>query len=151
MTNSEWYYLKRSARICIQCGKEDAYTMAGRCLCADCAEKKKEKTKRWWHENGDKMSEHKKLIYRQRKENGLCTVCGRKAVKGKTKCVFCLEKYAEISQEHRLRTGINWPRGDNGLCYRCNKKEALPGMKLCAECYEKKPFVQKMREKELAK
>ena len=39
MTQKEFRDLRKKAGVCRDCGKEDAYTMAGRTYCAECAEK----------------------------------------------------------------------------------------------------------------
>ena len=30
---------------------------------------------------------------------------------------------------------MNYPRGDNDICFRCNKRPVMDGRRCCSECY----------------
>lgn len=113
---------------CQRCGKQDAFTLAGRSWCATCLEHRKEKGYR-----GKNQAEYHRSLRADRRAQGLCPECGkRRPADGKMLCKQCSIR----SNKHRKRPD-NWPRGDNGFCYCCNKREALPGYRVCQECYEK--------------
>lgn len=37
------YYNRRENHLCVDCGKQDEQTLKGKCRCAQCAEKQREK------------------------------------------------------------------------------------------------------------
>lgn len=126
------YRERKDAGLCVSCGKQDAYTLAGRSQCAECAER----SRRNWHRCGN---DRRRDRYYLRKANGLCVDCGKPAIEGHVRCKYHAEKvrwnnklYGRRRQDEK---GVNFPRGENGLCYRCNKRENLPGMKICHSCY----------------
>ncbi len=50
----------------------------------------------------NRFKEQRRNIYWERKEKGICTKCGkRKAMGGKSKCILCLEKDAEVHRNKR--------------------------------------------------
>mgnify|MGYP001773348469 CR=1 FL=1 len=139
-----YYYLK-SLGVCPKCGREDAFP--GHVYCPSCLEKQQKKSRDYYHRLSakDKELRHKKAskrhkeLYQQRKAEGLCVACGKKAVKG----VFCLECYAknkkrnwERAQKKKIETGGNPMdlRVEKGLCRFC-EEPALPGHRLCEKHY----------------
>lgn len=97
--------LLRNLGICPYCGKTKL-TGEER-VCIECSYKSfvyrskqnfTEEQKEKWKED---FKEKRKILYRQRIEQGICTRCGKFSVEpGKTKCRICLDKDAEV---HRLR------------------------------------------------
>ena len=76
--------------------------------------------------------EHKKELYRIRKEQGLCTRCGKKALKGHTMCLECNitnNKRAKINRDKNKTFAFN-------KCRYC-EKECVEGKKVCKEHLEK--------------
>ena len=77
-------------------------------------------------------SENKKKYfkerYRQRKEHGLCTKCGKPAMTNKTLCKECAEKNKNKYREDRefFKT--------LGLCPKCGKNKLFGSEKTCPEC-----------------
>ena len=131
----EWF-VKHNC--CSECGKQDAYTIGGKRRCFDCTEK--EKHKKMTDEQRELHNKKEKERYYKRKENGICTECGRKAEKGFAKCLRCLIK---DRNRHKSDDVPRHERGAYGLCYICGKE--LNGQKnvdgkdskLCKSCYQK--------------
>ena len=126
-------YLRTNKR-CTKCQRQDAYTLNGRLLCAECAQKANEynKSKR----DKAKAAERQKSNYNLLKEKGICTRCGkRKAENGITVCSICREKLRQMRSDERRKKGI-FPKGESGYCARCNKEKAIEGKKVCKSCYD---------------
>lgn len=82
----------------------------------------------------------------------LCIHCGHQDARtliGKAVCGDCQEYDTERKRKARgnrpawdripkEKPDVNWPRGDNGICWQCNKLPKLEGYKLCRACYDKK-------------
>lgn len=92
--------------LCTECKKEDAFTMVGRRLCADCAERKR-KTPR------ELIPIEKKRVPKiprwERSKNGLCYLCGAKIGEYKQKindspriCQKCYEKLLPVYRSNGL-------------------------------------------------
>lgn len=146
MTKSE--YDKRIREIakaehrCIQCGKQDAYTLNGRARCSVCADKGKiADRKRYQTHNG---SEAQKKVRENRASKGLCVRCGRIAPPGRRVCALCISHTNQNLRDKKIAEGMNWPRGSNGICWTCNKEAVMEGKKICQSCYEKTIEAQKM-------
>lgn len=129
--STERYYLYKKLNMCVNCGKQDAYTLVGRALCQDCAEK--EATRKRQRDKSLRQTQRKAL--RQKHiENHECVVCGKplpKDYKYKS-CTQC-RNYNKL----RERTDKTFTRGENGVCYLCNKKTSMENKRLCKNCYEK--------------
>lgn len=124
--------------ICVNCGKERA--CHGLILCADCWEKNNIRSRKYYEKNKEKhkaqMRENGRKLYKERREKGLCTKCGKKAITGKSLCLNC---YAKKRRRKDKRWKNDIPRSERpayGMCYICakplNKFE-----KICDECHEK--------------
>lgn len=130
---------KNKSERCSRCGRMDAYTMGGRSLCADCCEKQAE----YWSQHpefNERQKERGKARYRQRKECGLCTRCGKRpAATRKAKCVYCLKKDANAHKKSSAASGTlsRELARDLGICVTCLKKPVIVGQFLCSDCYEK--------------
>ena len=126
------YRERKDASLCVSCGKQDAYTLIGRSQCAECAEKSNRNRRR-----REKSCRRDK--YYARKANGLCVDCGKPAAEGRVRCEYHAERARQNNKRwgHRKQEekGVNFPRGGSGFCYRCNKRDSLPGMKVCPSCY----------------
>lgn len=108
----------KSENRCVDCGKQDARTLAGMYRCNDCNEKEKERKER---------------RFRYREEHGLCFACGmqdERTKEGEHYCCACLEKKrknVKARREYYLKLH---------RCGRCGKQDAytLNGKTLCADC-----------------
>lgn len=139
-----YYYLK-SLGVCTRCGREDVFP--GHVHCPSCMEKIQKESRAYYRRLSDedrelrrkKKNEYDKKRYQQRKAEGLCVACGKKAVKG----IFCIECYVKNkkknqkrAQKKKIETGGD-PRElrtEKGLCRFC-EEPALPGHRLCEKHY----------------
>ena len=117
---------------CILCRKEDAFTMNGRALCAECAEKNQRRLstpemKAYVHKYNTER--HARLT-----EAHICTWCGIQMPEDYeyTRCPKCRTKQLILE---RARRTPKW--NDPDLCSRCHKEPPIEGKKLCKACYEK--------------
>lgn len=135
MTQSEFRQKRKHAGVCIQCGREDAFTMVGRSYCDRCATQARESAarKRADPVKNNAMNANKKKIREARKSKGLCPTCGKPANSGYVLCDSCRAKRRNYMNKYNNHP----PRGEYGICWTCNKREAIPGKRLCHECYEK--------------
>jgi len=129
--------LKRH-HLCVWCKQEDAYTMTGRALCAECAQKQAARLRKWRADNietAHKQDAEKRAV---RVEEGYCIKCGkRKAAPGHKQCKACTAKAIARERNRRIENGVNYPRGGNGFCFLCNKVPAIEGKHLCKDCYDR--------------
>ena len=131
-----WFYRARS--VCTNCGKEDAFTMAGRSRCFECNKKKLSKQR--FKRNNDYVVKEDNIKYcRARywklKEAGICTRCGKRKTKyGRSRCELCLGK-DRMSYERNKPAGVGY--FDETMCRRCKKNPPIDGKKLCENCYNK--------------
>ena len=121
---------------CLRCHQQDAYTLNGRHYCADCAERLNEASHRWKERNREKVNANARAKTAQRRADGLCITCGKPSGE-KSHCPRCSKKRNRQALKRRIEAGENFPRGDNGLCWQCNKRLAVDGHDLCEDCLEK--------------
>ncbi len=121
--------------ICTNCGKEIVF--GNDKTCPECRAKRyigrKSLTDEQKNLYGERFKKQQKALYQKRKEQGICTRCGkRKVISGKAKCGVCLEKDAKL---HR-KIGISRSeRPHYGLCYNCVLPlDRIGG--LCNKCAE---------------
>lgn len=135
--NFETRQFCREYNICPECRKEAVPNKE--ILCPECRAKRNNIRKPLTEEQKEKYSERfraqQKTLYMERKQNGICTRCGKRKVSaGKAKCAICLAKDAQI---HRLtrepKKDIREERVENGLCYRCGETRDRDG-KMCMKC-----------------
>lgn len=101
--------------------------------------------KQQYLENNRRLRETRRHLQR-------CVKCGRQDVftlNGRSICADCVERNTAYERERRgfkpawmrdpkPKPDVNWPRGDNGYCWQCNKRLAMEGRHLCSSCYEMK-------------
>ncbi len=129
--------LKR-AHMCTRCHKQDAYTLGGRSLCAECAKKQRERGKKFRAIHRDDVRARNRKNYLRAKAENRCPTCGRKKdwLDEEVSCYRCRIKDGRRKREKLLSAGVNYPRGENGICWQCNKEPAIRGKKLCQKCYD---------------
>lgn len=139
--NRETREFCREHHICTACHKEIVYGTDK--ICYECRAKKDKYWKPLTEEQkmryGNRFKEQQKFLYQQRKEQGICTRCGKlKAMPGKAKCGVCLAKDAEMHRKQRFnRPNIKEYRKENHLCYYCGNEIDLPKGQLCSNCLER--------------
>lgn len=135
----EWRKMLKKHHLCRECKQQDAYTLAGRSLCAECAEKERERASayRAIPENRKKMHAAAKAKKAMRRMNAKCSTCGRPLENGKYKtCAYCRAKQRKFNVRRLRRAGVQ--SRTEGICWQCNKEPVMDGHKLCASCYAKK-------------
>lgn len=146
--------------ICVKCRSADAVN--GRILCPACAKRHSiTNKKRYAAMPEDQKTEYVRKsiethnrMTRWRKEQGVCTLCGKSKVrKGLTMCQTCAERMREYKkrswaaksadEKAAYRKRVNERRRQKraerkaqGLCVRCGKNKARDGITLCAACAE---------------
>ena len=90
-------------------------------------------------ENNERLKKQQKTLYQQRKEQGICTRCGKRpAVKSKAKCAVCLKKDAQVHRKQYYdKIDIKEYRKANNLCYHCGNPIDRETGQLCQSCWEK--------------
>lgn len=126
----------RENHICSSCGKQIVFGSDK--TCPECREKRARIKKNITEDAKEKERERQKSIYKDRKERGVCTRCGKRPpAPGRAKCGICLEKNAE---EHRKknynRKNIKEYRIENRLCYYCGDPVDTD-KKICSKCLQK--------------
>ena len=130
MSSKEEYYWYKSHHICTDCHCREAFY--NHTLCEVCIEKRQNRTYIRPEESKKKNVEHKKKLYHERKEQGLCVRCGKKALKGKTMCLNCNIANNKRAQTNRDKYKIYNPN----KCRYC-EKDCVEGKKVCQEHLEK--------------
>ena len=151
MTESEYRAKLKANHICRDCKQTDAYTLAGRTYCAECAEKmanrKKGKRQESREEYNAQMAEYRKKLI----EENRCSRCGKKLSDGwkRKTCIECLTYSRRKAQDRRREKGQKpWNmKYQNEICFICVAK-SLDGKTLCKSCYYKiVPFSIKKKKK----
>ena len=143
MTEQEYRSSLKRHHICRNCKQTDAYTLAGRTYCAECAEKDAEK-KRKLRENEEyrqkAIQTTKEWRIRNTAENR-CARCGKSLPTGwKNKCCCeCLTYSRKKAKERRQKAGsLTWDmRRCDGICFICGEP-TIWTRKMCEECYQKR-------------
>lgn len=141
-TMPEWKYGYEKAKAqgkCVRCRKQDAYTMIGKTLCADCMNKMVEANRKYREKHKDEIQKqnHEKTL--KLKQEGKCIVCHRReAEKGYTMCNHCRNQAKARKKKWTLNNGkLSIDQALYcGLCARCRKKPHIEGKKLCPDCYQ---------------
>ncbi len=136
----------RGLERCTECGAKDAYTMNGRWLCAECAEKHGDYNHAYYERQADVIADRRKALRSYRREHRLCTVCGKALTEAcpYSICEACRaanrRKNGRLRREKGIIPRLQWR--ELGLCMRCG----APRMKgwlawehkeieLCEKCY----------------
>lgn len=122
--------------LCHRCRKEKA--APERKYCFDCLDRIREENRiRYDSERAREYQARRREIYQQKKANGICIRCSKKATHG----LFCYEhaikerrksaERASIEKAHRHERGlIHEERRERGLCLWCGEK-TVPGLQCC--------------------
>lgn len=138
------YKSHKEKGVCVKCGKEDAYTMTGRALCAECGELRAGRNKSNREKNAEKYRTRDKIRHKNRyyelKNEHRCIACG-KILPSWWSHVRCPEHhrhFCDWSKNVRRNRGIisHTEALEQGMCFLCMKKPASNG-KMCEDCYKK--------------
>lgn len=131
----------RENHLCTECGK--VTVPESEKICPECRAKYNNRRKPLSKEQKERYKKtfckQQKSLYWQRKEQGLCTKCGkRKPMSGRAKCGICLDKDAQVHRKiYYSRPNIREYRKENHLCYYCGNEIDLEKGQLCSACLEK--------------
>lgn len=141
---AEDYRFYKKLQTCVVCHRQDAYTLAGRSVCATCAERHNQAGLKYNEAHRETINQAARDRTASRKLAGLCTRCGkRKPMNGRAMCDVCLAR--KRRQRRRRIEGTKIPRSERnwyGLCTICCRpvKEGLTTAdrpyKLCERCTE---------------
>lgn len=136
-----WRKQLRENHLCVDCSKQDAFTLGGRPKCAACAEKDAKRHKIWRIDNPEKYKESLAAIRSRYISQHRCTVCGRALpfdYMYRT-CQWCREHKRQQKDERTWRQNPDRiKRGTPGMCYFCVKRPVMEGKKICRKCYEER-------------
>ena len=131
-------YLKK-IHICVNCGNEDAEPNSIYCL--HCREKIYSRNRKYRKNNEEKMKtkekDYFKNLYHKRKEQGICTKCGKRKVcrSSTTLCLECYIKHKRIKDKRWNNEISRSERKYYDLCYVCGK-EKIYKSNLCKKHYD---------------
>lgn len=142
----EWLH---EHHFCVDCKKQDAFTMMGKWRCAECYEKAQLRRR--------KLSRVKKA---DRTELGLCLRCGKPNTTNMEICAECHEHFFAMSAKAHQGQGKPQKKTDHssnppyprkewierGFCFLCGDPQEK-GYKVCANCRQRL-IQQRIRQKE---
>ena len=143
MTSQEKYALLDKLGLCHRC--EKAKPIPNRKYCPDCLEKiALDNAKRYDSQKAREYQSRRREIYQQKKEQGICVRCTKKATHG----LYCYEHSigakrhsAEIAsrrkRERHERGLIPDFRRENRLCLYCAKPKEENNTQICNACRKK--------------
>ncbi len=132
----ESYLFFKSQHMCKSCHKTDAFTLAGRTLCAECTEKNRAMKDRYRAEHRAELNKKNATWYATAKEEGRCVSCGRILLcTGFVTCDLCRAKRRIRDAERRRGLGI-FQKGDDTFCAICARRPPMEGKRVCPSCYE---------------
>ena len=136
MNQNEYRKLLKKAHLCRECKKQDAFTLAGHYVCAECRKRNTELRAKIRKNNPQHEKDVAKKRYYERKAKGICANCGkRKVEKGKSWCKVCTTKTNKKRdlENHAKRCEVEY----KGLCTMCKSNPRIEGKRVCKNCYEK--------------
>lgn len=150
VTDYEWL---TEMGLCHRCRKEKS--APGRKYCFDCLDIYKDyRRKSYGKEKERKYSKGKSERRRKKIENGICSICSKKATHG----IYCYEHFIytkrkgikrneEIKRKRHERGLIPEYRKENGLCVRCEEElteeDRCENYKMCFSCRKKQSEILK--------
>lgn len=155
MTGKEKYALLNKLNLCHRCEKAKAWQ--NRKFCPECLEKIAQyNAKKYNSEKAHEYQVRRREIYHQKKEQGICVRCQKKATHG----LFCYEHSIEAKrhnaetakkrkQQRHDRGLVTDYRIKNALCYRCGKPLDTINSKLCSACTEQNRENSKLADKSI--
>lgn len=130
------YY--RANQRCVRCGAQDAFTLIGKRLCAECTAKAAQSCKRYEQEHRQERTAYKREWRQKCRDAGLCPRCAKPVDGGYVICKRCRVKDNVRREKKRRENGVSpYYMRDESVCWTCKKRPVMEGKKLCLECYEK--------------
>ena len=114
--------------LCVRCKGQDAFTLAGRYLCADCTEKKRTYRSEYYAKNRKALITDAIQRKQERNREGLCSKCGAPLDRDGRWCANCCKSERVRKQKKR-----GPQRGTDGRCFFCNRP-AIDGKRVCEVC-----------------
>ena len=143
----EWY---KSRGICPKCRVNDAFY--NHVFCPECLERISAENVKYAHKRAEYQSNQnaaRKIRYQERKQAGICTVCGKKPKNHGLLCNECHLKRMKNRMNKEYQKFGGRKRGDAfrqrmeaGLCMYCGK-EQINGYKFCKSCLDKRQKISK--------
>lgn len=133
-------------KMCVCCGKQDAFTLIGRKICYECLEKYHEKTGYTFKK--PKKIKQPSLPRNERDDYGLCYICGEPkekielkwSDKGNRLCLKCYQRLLEVSKrtyQRKLKTPICQTQKAIENYNKLNAKNELENEAKYLQTYEK--------------
>lgn len=128
-----WRKKRKELHLCEKCGKQDDYTLAGRCRCKACSEKANARRKaKWWSdpEYRAKHNKEKMDTYAWMKQHHYCRECKKVdayTLAGRHLCAECSAKKAERDRE-KMRGN------EKRRAYERRRKERMKRAGVCPNC-----------------
>lgn len=127
---------RKESGICIHCGSRP--TFGSYATCEVCLAKNREYAKK----NRINNIEYQKKLREKLKSAGLCIRCGKhKTETGFSQCRECRGRdrptihSEEALKRQKEKAKLRYAeRKNQGICVRCGKEKALPGIVLCSIC-----------------
>lgn len=134
-SKSRYQWLKEHG-ICVQCGQGDAFP--GYVRCPECIEKANIASARCRDDKDKRMKYNKhcreksRRLYGERKNNHMCTICGKKLPEDYKycTCILCRKKRSEKRRTGRDYGEVFRERIEAGICMYCGD-EVVEGYKFC--------------------
>lgn len=133
-----WYEYQKMQHRCTACAQKDAYTMAGRALCADCSARNNERMRVSYKKDPSKKREAQRERCDRLRADGICIQCGSRPVEDTlhSRCRICrslnFRRWRKKSRKNSRDTA-----NQCGLCYKCFKPLEDGEEKMCRECRDK--------------
>lgn len=129
----------KANHLCRDCKRQDGRTLNGFVLCWECQQRANEQQRKRRESIRIQRRDNAKALYQERKAKGVCPCCGKALDGSYQTCSHCraLRRKAKEKAEtiRRVVEDVNYPRGDNGICWRCNREPVKTGKRLCERCY----------------
>ena len=129
--NAELRALRKRLHLCRECGRQDAYTLAGRTKCADCVERDTARCreKRGYNPAWMRQKKDRPEVNRPRGGNGICWQCNKRTkLDGKKLCQICYEKKVNLVASINPNNDKHpWRNASNAEVRRARHDKRYPG------------------------
>ena len=146
----EWRKQLKEHHLCVDCRKQDAFTLGGRPKCAECAAKDSARVLKKRRLDPKPNRDSAKARRQLWRDEHKCSRCGHPLPNDYSyrTCWLCREKCRIAREARRWRQNPDRnKRGMPGVCWQCVKRPVMEGKKLCEECYNAKlPLILKAAE-----